>query len=127
MNLLSNAIDACDRGGTVTVRSWSEDDGVRISVSDTGPGIDPAIRDRIFDPFFTTKPIGQGTGLGLSISYGIVQEHGGSIAVDSCLGRGSTFVVRLPLAPSVPTDAAPEAHPSPAVRNWLDEDGETTA
>jgi PAS domain S-box-containing protein len=97
MNLLSNAVDACPEGGTVTVRSRAEADGVRVEVCDTGPGIDPAIRGRIFDPFFTTKPIGQGTGLGLSISYGIVQDHGGRIEVDSQPGRGTRMTVHLPL------------------------------
>jgi PAS domain S-box-containing protein len=96
MNLLSNAIDACPPGGTVTVRTGLEDHHARIDVIDDGHGISPAIRDRIFDPFFTTKPIGKGTGLGLSISYGIVQDHGGTIEVDSTPGHGSRFTVRLP-------------------------------
>jgi PAS domain S-box-containing protein len=98
LNLLSNAIDACPNGGTVTVVSRALPIGVEIRVSDTGHGIDPKIRDKIFDPFFTTKPIGQGTGLGLSISYGIIQTHGGRIDVDSEPGRGSCFTVTLPLA-----------------------------
>ncbi|WP_435016474.1 ATP-binding protein [Tundrisphaera sp. TA3] len=102
MNLLSNAVDASPAGGTVSIRSWPEADAVAIAVSDTGPGIDPAIRGRIFDPFFTTKPIGKGTGLGLSISYGIIQEHGGTIEVATAPGRGTTFTIHLPLAPSVP-------------------------
>ena len=96
MNLVMNAIDACPEGGTVTVRTRAEDDGVRLDVVDTGSGIPPEIRERIFDPFFTTKPVGVGTGLGLSISYGIVQDHGGKIEVDSTPGQGSRFTVRLP-------------------------------
>lgn len=100
MNLLLNAIDACQSGGLVTVRSRPVPGGVEIDIVDTGHGIEPSIRDRIFDPFFTTKPIGQGTGLGLSISYGIVKAHGGRIDVESTPGRGSRFTVRLPLAPA---------------------------
>ena len=99
MNLLTNAIDALPPGGQVTIRTRPSDDGktVRIEVSDTGTGIDPAIRERIFDPFFTTKPLGQGTGLGLSISYGIIRDHGGRIEVESEMGKGTTFKVTLPV------------------------------
>jgi two-component system, NtrC family, sensor kinase len=109
VNLLMNAIDACSAGETVTLRTEvdPEFEGVRISVADTGRGIDPAIRERIFDPFFTTKPIGEGTGLGLSISYGIVQEHGGTIEVQSTPGAGSCFTVRIPLQPQRPGAAQP--------------------
>jgi two-component system NtrC family sensor kinase len=96
MNLVTNAIDACPIDGKVIVRSSRVGDSVRIEVADNGGGIPPDLRQRIFDPFFTTKPIGQGTGLGLSISYGIVQDHGGAIAVESELGRGTTFTVTLP-------------------------------
>lgn len=71
-----------------------------LSVKDNGAGIDVAIRDRIFDPFFTTKPAGQGSGLGLSIAHGVVQQHHGSIRVDTKLGEGTTFLIRLPLAPA---------------------------
>lgn len=100
MNLLSNAIDASSEGATVTVSTRLEGQAVAIQVADHGSGISPSIMAKIFDPFFTTKKQGEGTGLGLSISYGIVQEHGGRIDVESDLGRGSTFTVHLPLRPA---------------------------
>ena len=97
LNLIANAIDASPEHGKVTVRTRSDTPGwVEVSVTDTGGGIDPAVRDKIFDPFFTTKPQGQGTGLGLSISHGIVSEHGGRISVESTPGGGSTFSIHLP-------------------------------
>ncbi len=101
VNLLMNAIDACPHEGQVTIRTRTDGEagGIRFEVTDTGCGIDPAIRERIFDPFFTTKPIGEGTGLGLSISYGIVQEHDGTIEVESSPGGGSCFTVRIPSKP----------------------------
>jgi signal transduction histidine kinase len=70
---------------------------VAITVRDTGVGIPPDILPRIFDPFFTTKPIGEGTGLGLSVTYSIVERHGGEITVESEPGRGTTFMVALPI------------------------------
>ncbi len=119
VNLLMNAIDACKQDDSVTIRTRAEpaNGGVRIEVVDTGSGIDPAYRERIFDPFFTTKPVGEGTGLGLSISYGIVQEHRGSIDVQSTPGKGSRFIVRLPREPDSgararPTRAAAAPEPS---------------
>ena len=97
MNLLSNAIDASKEAGRVVVRTAAVDGTARIEVEDEGSGIPPEVRERIFDPFFTTKPVGEGTGLGLSISYGIVNDHGGTIEVDSTPGKGSTFTVSLPI------------------------------
>jgi PAS domain S-box-containing protein len=101
VNLLMNGIEACQADGTVSIRTRpdAESGGVQIEVADTGCGIEPDVRERIFDPFFTTKPVGEGTGLGLSISYGIVQEHGGTIDVESTPRKGACFRVRLPREP----------------------------
>ncbi len=111
MNLCVNARDAMAGTGRITLRTAlvdlapalaAERPGtrpgrhVRLSVSDTGCGMDAATRARIFEPFFTTKDVGQGTGLGLSIVHGIVQQHGGWIEVESAVGQGSTFHVLLP-------------------------------
>ena len=97
LNLLVNAAQAIGERGQITLRTRHEDDWVSIAISDTGSGIAPAIRKRVFDPFFTTKPVGKGTGLGLSLAYGIITKHGGRIDVESELGKGSTFTVRLPV------------------------------
>jgi len=97
MNLLLNACQAISGEGEVLIRTRSEGKTVSIEVKDNGEGIDPMHVDRIFEPFFTTKPVGKGTGLGLSISYAIVQQHGGAIEVDSEKGRGTRFLVRLPV------------------------------
>jgi two-component system, NtrC family, sensor kinase len=99
LNLLVNAIDACEAGGRVEVRTRPLQDGVAIEVSDTGCGVDPGIRSRIFDPFFTTKPVGQGMGLGLAISQSIVQAHGGVIEFEPRPGGGTRFSVQLPASP----------------------------
>jgi PAS domain S-box-containing protein len=98
VNLVTNACHAMSAGGKVTLVSRREGQDVVAQVRDTGTGIDPKHLGRIFDPFFTTKEEGKGTGLGLSIVQGIVESHGGRISVDSTLGQGTTFTVRLPLA-----------------------------
>jgi PAS domain S-box-containing protein len=95
-NLVLNARDAMPRGGWLTLRTHADADTVVVEVADTGHGIKREDIKRIYDPFFTTKGIGRGTGLGLSVSYGIVQEHGGAIFVESVPGKGSTFQVALP-------------------------------
>ena len=85
-------------GGNLIVKGAKLDKGqsVRISITDTGEGIDPEDIHHIFDPFFTTKEVGKGTGLGLSVTYGILQKHGGTIEAHSQKGEGATFLVTLP-------------------------------
>ena len=97
LNLIVNAIQAIDKAGTVTLRTYARDGRAFVQISDTGCGIKPEHLNKIFDPFFTTKKQGDGTGLGLSVSYGIVREHNGTIEVQSKPGEGATFTVSLPL------------------------------
>jgi two-component system cell cycle sensor histidine kinase/response regulator CckA len=103
LNIIRNAgqaIESADRGGTIIVKSERRGEpgsaGVRVSISDDGPGIADEILDKVFDPFFTTKPVGMGAGLGLSISYGVVKEHGGTISVENTPAGGATFIIELP-------------------------------
>ncbi|MFI5308323.1 MAG: sensor histidine kinase [Polyangiales bacterium] len=110
MNVVGNAIQATERGGTVGVtlstrriKPPPEHGGpvgvyTCVSVKDTGCGMDPATAERVFEPFFTTKNVGEGTGLGLSVAYGIIRDHGGFILVDSEIGKGSEFGIHLPPA-----------------------------
>ena len=95
-NLILNARDAMPRGGWLTLATSADTDTVVVEVKDTGPGIRRDHLRRIYDPCFTTKGLGRGTGLGLSVSYGIIQEHGGAIFVDSTPGQGTRFQVALP-------------------------------
>jgi two-component system NtrC family sensor kinase len=99
INMIINAAEAMEGSGylNISTRYNPKKDGIEIAFSDTGPGISQENLKKIFDPFFTTKDVGHGTGLGLAISYGIVSGHGGTISVDSQEGRGTTFIVELPV------------------------------
>lgn len=97
-NLIVNAIQAMPKGGRLDVRAFREPGAVVIEVNDEGEGMTDDVRDKVFDPFFTTKLDGHGTGLGLHVARGIVEEHGGTIRVDTARARGTTFALRLPVA-----------------------------
>ncbi len=97
VNIILNAYQAMPQGGELRIITRTVGRQVQILFSDTGMGIPSENVGRVFDPFFTTKEVGQGTGLGLSVSYGIIEKHGGTIEVESRVGRGTTFTVKLPL------------------------------
>ena len=97
LNLITNAAQAMDDGGKLTVTSRRAGDKVEVEVTDTGAGIPDKVLPKIFDPFFTTKPVGEGTGLGLSIVHKIVQSHGGDIKVRTEAKKGTTFTISLPV------------------------------
>jgi len=98
MNIILNAADAmAAKGGTLTIQTDLRDGMAEVSFTDTGCGIPKEHLPKLFDPFFTTKETGKGTGLGLAISYGIIQGHNGDIEVESDLGKGSTFRIKLPI------------------------------
>jgi signal transduction histidine kinase len=98
LNLFLNAVEAMPSGGKLTVQTWKGNGFAQIAIGDTGCGIAPENLPKIFDTFFTTKRAVHGVGLGLSVCYNIVHQHGGTLAVESAVGKGSTFTVRLPLA-----------------------------
>jgi nitrogen-specific signal transduction histidine kinase/CheY-like chemotaxis protein len=121
INLLINAAQAIPEGdaGTNEIRIVTSTDAAGravVEVRDTGPGIPATVLGRIFDPFFTTKPVGVGTGLGLSICHSIVTGMGGEIAVDSKLGRGTTFRITLPPSAGLVVPSAPSERPILAAR-----------
>ncbi|HEV3470337.1 MAG TPA: ATP-binding protein [Pyrinomonadaceae bacterium] len=118
INMVFNAVDAMPSGGRLTLATRAAGGEVEISVSDTGVGMTEEVRSRVFDPFFTTKGKA-GMGLGLSVSYGIIRRHEGTVEVESEVGRGATFRVRLPAAtdgaalPAAAASAAQAAVPGP--------------
>jgi two-component system, NtrC family, sensor kinase len=99
MNVLSNAIDAINDEGTITISTSIKGSYVQISIKDSGHGIPESLKDKIFDPFFTTKGVGKGTGLGLSISQGIIEKHNGTIEVKSKEREETEFIITLPVNP----------------------------
>ncbi|HEY8205021.1 MAG TPA: ATP-binding protein [Pyrinomonadaceae bacterium] len=112
VNLVFNAVDAMPQGGRLKLAAREADGAVEIAVSDTGTGMTPEIRSRVFDPFFTTKGKA-GMGLGLAVCYGIVQRHEGTVEIESELGQGTTFRIRLPIThvkPKPETKKEPVPH-----------------
>ena len=115
VNIINNALDAMPDGGCISFSTWSKDDNVFVSITDTGVGMSDDILKNIFDPFFTTK-IASGTGLGMSTSYGIMSRHGGKINVESQVGKGSTFTLQFPIATSSISSEEP-SHPTLETQN----------
>ncbi|MDH5666612.1 MAG: ATP-binding protein [Nitrospira sp.] len=101
---IGDLVKGTNRKGQITITTRPMEGGVEIQITDTGGGIPDAIREKLFDSFFTTKPVGKGTGQGLAIARSVVDKHGGTIVVDSQMGQGTTFRIRLPVKP-------PEAPP----------------
>ncbi|MBI5745468.1 MAG: hypothetical protein HZA13_00510 [Nitrospirae bacterium] len=97
LNIINNSMDVMPDGGILTVKSYLAGGYVAVSISDNGKGIQAEILPRIFNPFFTTKDKVSGAGLGLSVSLGIIERHGGKIDVESSVGEGTKFTVRLPI------------------------------
>jgi len=107
LNIILNAAQAMEGSGKLTISTIIDKKHIKVKIQDTGPGIPPENMGKLFSPFFTTKE--KGTGLGLAISYGIVERHGGKIDVDSELGKGSTFIISLPISTNE-EDAKAERH-----------------
>jgi len=96
MNILVNAVQAIEKQGEINIKTRHVDGHVEIAISDTGSGISEENLNKIFDPFFTTKDVGKGTGLGMNIAYNIINKHNGTIDVESKVGEGTTFMIRIP-------------------------------
>lgn len=97
MNILNNAIDAVPDNGSIHIRTKVVHNMAEVRIKDTGKGMTEDVRLKIFEPFFTTKNVGEGTGLGLSITFGIIEKHKGSIQVESALGKGTEFIIQIPM------------------------------
>ena len=108
-NIINNALDAMPDGGSISLSTWSKENTLFASISDTGKGMTKEVKDSIFDPFFTTR-CPEGIGLGMSIAYGIITRHGGKIEVESDLGRGSMFTMQFP---TTNKKTSPTATPAP--------------
>jgi signal transduction histidine kinase len=101
MNILVNAAQAIEKEGEIRIATRAIDGQVEIVISDTGSGIPKVNLSKIFDPFFTTREVGKGTGLGLNIAYNIIKRHKGTIEVESEVGKGTTFIIRLRTDPDL--------------------------
>jgi two-component system NtrC family sensor kinase len=97
MNILVNAVQAIDDRGKIEISTRAEQELVEVRFGDNGCGIRPEVLPKVFDPFFTTKDVGEGTGLGLNVAYNIVKSHGGSLSIESRMGKGTRVTVRLPV------------------------------
>ncbi|MBW2062665.1 MAG: PAS domain S-box protein [Deltaproteobacteria bacterium] len=104
MNILVNAAQAIEKKGTIKISTRAANGQVEIRISDTGKGISPQVLSKIFDPFFTTKEVNKGTGLGLNVAYNIIQQHKGTIEVESEVGKGTTFTISLQTKPDIAPD-----------------------
>ena len=117
LNLVQNARDAMPRGGTLTLSVTVDDDAMQstLTISDTGMGMDDAVRQRIFEPFFTTRPLGEGTGLGLAVVYGVVTQAGGTVRAESVHGVGTSICITLPCSMDDVNEPPHEGAPSGTV------------
>ena len=104
LNLIKNSVESMPDGGRITISTGITDDNVVLKVKDNGIGIARSDFDRLFDPFWSTKGLA-GTGLGLAVTHSIVKRHGGSVSVESEVGKGTTFSIQIPMAKQILSDA----------------------